>query len=43
MLFLSRNWFDLALEVLSQSNQRIIWNLFLAFIPLIFSFGGLVC
>ncbi len=38
MLFLSRNWFDLALEVLSQSNQRIIWNLFLAFIPLIFSF-----
>ncbi len=37
MLLLLSNWFDLALEVLSQSNRRIIWNLFLALIPLIFS------
>lgn len=32
------NWFDLALEVINQSNRRVIWNLFLALIPLIFSF-----
>ena len=32
------NWFDLALEVLNQSNRRVIWNLFLALIPLLFSF-----
>lgn len=38
MLFLSSDWFNLALEVLNQSNQRIIWNLFLAFIPLVLSF-----
>ncbi len=32
------NWLGLALEVLNQSNRRVIWNLFLALIPLIFSF-----
>ena len=32
------NWIDTALEVLHQSNHRVIWNLLLAFIPLIFSF-----
>ncbi|MGF1542762.1 MAG: DUF1361 domain-containing protein [Pleurocapsa sp.] len=32
------NWIALALEVLNQSNHRIIWNLSLALIPLIFSF-----
>jgi uncharacterized membrane protein len=32
------NWIALALEVLARSNYRIIWNLFLALIPLIFSF-----
>ena len=32
------NWIDIALEVLNQSNHRVIWNLFLALIPLIFSF-----
>ncbi len=31
------NWFTITLEVLISSNQRIIWNLFLAFIPLILS------
>ncbi|MGL5874094.1 MAG: DUF1361 domain-containing protein [Xenococcaceae cyanobacterium] len=31
------NWFTITLETLSSSNQRIIWNLFLAFIPLILS------
>lgn len=38
MLSLLSNWLELALEVLNQSNRRIIWNLFLALIPLIFSF-----
>ncbi len=32
------NWIDLALEVLNQSNRRVIWNLFLALIPLVVSF-----
>ena len=32
------NWIDIALEVLNQSNRRVIWNLFLAFVPLIISF-----
>lgn len=32
------NWIDIALEVLNQSNHRVIWNLFLALIPLIFIF-----
>jgi uncharacterized membrane protein len=31
------NWLTAALEALSSSNERIIWNLFLAFIPLILS------
>jgi uncharacterized membrane protein len=32
------NWIALALDVLNQSNYRILWNLFLALIPLICSF-----
>jgi uncharacterized membrane protein len=31
------HWFIITLEALNSSNQRIIWNLFLAFIPLILS------
>lgn len=30
-------WMTYALEVLSYSNRRIVWNLFLAFIPLVLS------
>ena len=30
-------WMTHALEVLSYSNRRIVWNLFLAFIPLVLS------
>jgi uncharacterized membrane protein len=32
------DWLALALEVFNQSNHRIVWNLFLALIPLILSF-----
>ncbi len=32
------NWIDIAEDVLNQSNRRVIWNLFLALIPFIFSF-----
>ena len=38
MLTQFSDWLDLALEVFNQSNRRIIWNLFLALIPLILSF-----
>jgi uncharacterized membrane protein len=31
------NWFTIAIEALSLSDRRIVWNLFLAFIPLVFS------
>jgi uncharacterized membrane protein len=31
------NWFTTALEALNLSDRRIVWNLFLAFIPLILS------
>ena len=32
------NWLQLAFDLFNQSTTRIIWNLFLALIPLIFSF-----
>ena len=32
------DWLQLAYNLFDQSINRIIWNLFLAFIPLIFSF-----
>ena len=32
------DWIQISWDLLSQSNQRILWNLFLAFIPLTLSF-----
>lgn len=30
-------WLDVAKAISAQSNPQVVWNLFLAFIPLIFS------
>jgi uncharacterized membrane protein len=32
------NWIQISLNLFSQSNTRIVWNLFLALIPLVLSF-----
>ena len=32
------NWIQISLNLLNQSSDRIIWNLFLAFIPLLLSY-----